>query len=81
MRLWGLLGGLEPTSEMRVGFLLQQAERLSARVQALANELRSMDRDADAGQANVVLIEDSRAACPGSRPLRRTAAGTPTTAR
>jgi hypothetical protein len=57
LRLWGLLGGLEIASEMQVGFLLQQAERLSARVQALANDLRSVERDASAGQANVVLIE------------------------
>lgn len=57
LRLWGLLGGLETASEMQVGFLLQQAERLSARVQALANDLRSVERDAGAGQANVVLIE------------------------
>lgn len=59
LRLWGLLGGLEPSSELRVGFLLQRAERLSARVQALANDLRSVDRDAGAGQANVVLIEQA----------------------
>lgn len=65
LRLWGLLGGLESASETRVGFRLQQAERLSARVQALANDLRSVDRDARAGEPNAVLIEQRR--CGGSR--------------
>lgn len=72
LRLWGLLGGLEPTSELRLGFLLQQAERLSARVQALANDLRSLDRDAASGQANFVLLEQRRRG--GSREAAMTAA-------
>src|SRR2546426_3358775 len=36
------------------GMPLQTLERLSARVQALANDLRSVQRDAKEGQPNVV---------------------------
>lgn len=61
LRLWGLLGGLRPATECRFGLHLQRIERLSALVQALANDLRSVQRDGQEGQPNAVLLEASGA--------------------
>lgn len=59
LRLWGLLGGLQADDELRYGLHLQRCERLSALVQALANDLRSVERDRQDGQPNAVLLEES----------------------
>lgn len=59
LRLWGLLGGLQADDELRYGLHLQRCERLSALVQALANDLRSVERDRQDGQPNAVLLEQS----------------------
>lgn len=56
LRLWGLLGGLSWEQETRFAFLLQEMERASARVQALANDLRSVARDAREGTPNAVAL-------------------------
>lgn len=59
LRLWGLLGGLEPADELRYGLHMQRVERLSSLVQALANDLRSIERDRRDGEPNAVLLEES----------------------
>lgn len=59
LRLWGLLIGLEPADELRFGLHLQRIERLSAQVQALANDLRSVDRDRHEGEPNAVVLTEA----------------------
>jgi len=56
LRLWGLLEGLSSAQETRGAFVFQGLERLSARVQALANDLRSVDRDRGEGTPNAILV-------------------------
>lgn len=56
LRMWGLLLGLSRESQLLYGLPLQTLERLSARVQALANDLKSVQRDAREGQGNVVAL-------------------------
>ena len=56
LRLWGVLGGLSWEQETRFAFLLQEMETTSARVQALANDLRSVARDARDGTPNAVSL-------------------------
>lgn len=74
LRLWGLLIGLKPDDELRYGLHLQRCERLSALVQALANDLRSVERDRQEGQPNAVLLEQSAQADPASQAALRIAA-------
>jgi hypothetical protein len=56
LRLWGVLGGLSWEQETRFAFLLREMETASARVQALANDLRSVARDARDGTPNAVSL-------------------------
>lgn len=56
LRMWGLLMGLSRENQLLYGLPLQTLERLSARVQALANDLKSVERDAREGQTNVVAL-------------------------
>lgn len=74
LRLWGLLGGLPPDDELRYGLHLQRCERLSALIQALANDLRSVERDRQEGQPNAVLLEESLVDAPAGQAATRIAA-------
>lgn len=73
LRLWGLLGGLRPEDELRYGLHLQRCERVSALVQALANDLRSVERDRREGQPNAVVLEESARDSPASAAATRIA--------
>lgn len=56
VRVWGVLAGLQPGNELRFAYTLERLERLSAVASALANDLRSVDRDARDGTPNAVSL-------------------------